>query len=409
MKKLLVIGFVWPEPKSSAAGKRMMQLLQFFQELEFEITFASTALNLEFSENLESLQIKTQQIVLNDNSFDTFCTELQPTIVLFDRFLTEEQFGWRVSQNSPNTIRILDTEDLHCLRHERQKAVKENRHFQLDSLLNSDLACREIASIFRCDLTLMVSKFEIELLQNHFSVPSALLFYIPILIDQIKTFNPYFNDRMDFAFIGNFLHEPNADAVEYLSRFVWPAINIKLPEAKMMVYGAYPTQKIMGLNNPKTNFFIKGRAENAKEIIKNARVVLAPIRFGAGIKGKLLEAMQMGTPSVTSTVGAEGIASDTNWNGFVTNNPETFANHAVALYTDSEIWAQSQQNGYKILEANFLKSPFETDFKNKIAQIQNDFIDKRNLNFIGKMLMHHSNQSTKYLSKWIEEKNRFKS
>ena len=133
MKKLLIIGFVWPEPKSSAAGNRMMQLINLFQNLNYEITFVSTALNIEFSEDLSVLNIKTQQIFLNDASFDLFCTNLSPDMVLFDRFLTEEQFGWRISENCPNAIKILDTTDLHSLRLTRHKAISNSDTNKLKS------------------------------------------------------------------------------------------------------------------------------------------------------------------------------------------------------------------------------------------------------------------------------------
>ena len=167
-KSLLIIGFVWPEPKSSAAGNRMMQLIALFQGNGYEITFASTAQNLEFSEDVSALGITTKTIELNSATFDDFIKELHPEIVLFDRFMVEEQFGWRVSESCPNVLKILNTEDLHCLRNARQLAVKENRDFHLDDLF-SDMAKREIASILRCDVSLMVSQFEIELLKNHFS------------------------------------------------------------------------------------------------------------------------------------------------------------------------------------------------------------------------------------------------
>jgi O-antigen biosynthesis protein len=161
-KRILIIGFVWPEPKSSAAGSRMMQLIAFFKENGGKITFASTALQSEFSEEL--LDVDRKQIALNCSSFDEFVLELQPDLVLFDRFMTEEQFGWRVAEHCPNALRMLDSEDLHCLREARRLTVLKNKPFNL----NNDLAKREIASIYRCDVTLMISEFEIELLQIAF-------------------------------------------------------------------------------------------------------------------------------------------------------------------------------------------------------------------------------------------------
>ena len=116
-QQLLIIGTVWPEPRSSAAGARMMQLIQFFKKEGAEITFACSASNLEYSENLDRLDIKTKQIKINDSGFDTFIKELKPSVVLFDRFMTEEQFGWRVAEHCPDALRILDTEDLHSLRY----------------------------------------------------------------------------------------------------------------------------------------------------------------------------------------------------------------------------------------------------------------------------------------------------
>jgi len=170
------------------------------------------------------------------------------------------------------------------------------------------------------------------LLQTHFKVPSFLLFYLPIWVENEKLSLPSFEERSDFMFIGNFLHAPNHDAVVYLKEVIWPLIFEKFPEAKMSIYGAYPTQKINSLHQPKMNFFVHGRAESSFEVILKARVLLAPIRFGAGIKGKLLEAMQFGTPSVTTEIGAEAMNGDFLWNGFVADSPEDFANKAIELY-----------------------------------------------------------------------------
>lgn len=403
-KSLLILGFVWPEPKSSAAGSRMMQLIDLFAAANYKITFASTAQNLEFSEDLTHLGISVKSIELNSSSFDEFIIELNPEIVLFDRFMVEEQFGWRVSECCPDAFKILDTEDLHCLRQARQLAVKQNREFTFDDLF-SDVAKREIASILRCDLTLMVSEFEMDLLQTHFKIDKKLLFYLPLFSEQLDD-NPSFENRADFVFIGNFLHDPNFDCVRYLANTIWPLIHLKIPEAKLLVYGAYPNDKVMQLNNPKINFQVLGRADAAAEVIKNARVMLAPLRFGAGIKGKLLEAMQCGTPSVTSSIGAEAMAGDLEWNGLVEDDPKEFVASAIALYLDVVLWEKSQKNGYLIIGKRYQKSSFENDFINRVYSIKENLKQHRNSNFMGSILQFHLNSSTKYMSKWIEEKNK---
>lgn len=404
-KSLLIIGFVWPEPKSSAAGRRMMQLIALFLENGYEITFATTAQNLEFSEDLTSLGITSKTIELNSSTFDDFIKELHPEIVLFDRFMVEEQFGWRVTESCPDALKILNTEDLHCLRNARQLAVKEKREFHLEDLFSLDITKREIASILRCDSTLLISEFEVELLQTHFKIDKELLYHLPIFAEKLNHL-PTYEERNDFVFIGNFLHEPNWDCVKYLSEFIWPLLHSKLPAAKMLVYGAYPSQKVLELHHPKSNFYIMGRAENALEVVKKAKVVLAPIRFGAGIKGKLLEAMQCGTPSVTSTIGAEAMTGTLDWNGFVKDNPNDFVEAAVTLYQDINLWQKYQENGFEILVQRYKKSLFEKDFVTQINSLLSNLSQHRKANFIGSMLQYHLVSSTKYMSKWIEEKNR---
>jgi hypothetical protein len=208
MNKLLIISSVWVEPTSSAAGSRMLQLIRFFLSQNYNIEYASTATDSEFSFDLADLGITTQFIQLNDSSFDDYLQKMNPNLVLFDRFMVEEQFGWRVSNVLPNAIKILDTEDLHCLRKVRQEAIKTNTSFEtLD--FNSDIAKREIAAIFRCDLSLMVSDYEMDLLQNVFQVPKAILFYLPIWIEKFAPEKPDFQTKKYFVFIGNFYHEPN--------------------------------------------------------------------------------------------------------------------------------------------------------------------------------------------------------
>ncbi|MEN9909239.1 MAG: hypothetical protein RLZZ540_2388 [Bacteroidota bacterium] len=410
MQSLLIIGFVWPEPNSSAAGGRMMQLISLFQKQGFKITFASPAQDSDFMIDLKSYNVEKKSIVLNSSSFDDFIKELNPSVVLFDRFMMEEQFGWRVAENCPDALRILDTEDLHCLRLARQKAFKEKREFKISDLLVEEVAKREIASILRCDLSLMISEYEIELLKTVFKIDESLLCYLPLLLESNAIPDlmqlPFFEERKDFVFIGNFYHVPNWNAVQYLKETIWPLIKKQLPETVLNIYGAYPSQKVLQLNNVKEGFLIRGRAENAQEVVQKARLVLAPLRFGAGIKGKLLEAMQCGTPSVTTSIGAESMRGNLPWNGFVEDNPEHFADKAMQLYQDATTWIQAQKNGVEIMNQRYLRKSFEDDFAIQIKFLVSNLKHHRLNNFMGELLQHHTLKSTKYMSKWIEEKNK---
>lgn len=409
-KKLLIIGFVWPEPNSSAAGGRMMQLISIFRENGFEITFTSAAQGSDFMVDLSEFGVERKSIELNNLSFDNFIIELDPDVVLFDRFMIEEQFGWRVAENCPKALRLLDTEDLHCLRTARQKVFKENRTFELTDLLSEEVAKREIASILRCDLSYIISQFEMKVLKDVFKIDSSLLQYLPFLVEEITEKDllklPSFEDRQHFVFIGNFLHEPNWNTVQYLKEAIWPLIKKDLPEAALEIYGAYPSQKVLQLHQPKNGFFIMGRAVDANEIIKKSRVVLAPIRFGAGLKGKLLEAMQCGTPSVTSTIGSEAMHENLPWNGFIEDTPDEFAKKAILLYQDENLWKQSQKKAIAIINECYSKDKYSEELINRVNSLLNDSETHRLHNFMGSLLQHHTLKSTKYMAKWIEAKNK---
>ena len=403
-KKLLIIGLVWPEPTSSAAGTRMIQLVDLFLRQDYEITFASAASKSDFSYDFSQTSVIEQQIKLNDESFNSFLKTLNPSIVMFDRFMVEEQYGWRVQQECPDAIRILDTEDLHCLRSARQQSDKK----QTEINFFSDTAKREIASILRCDLSLIISEVEMKILEETFKVDSSLLYYLPFLekeitAEMVQNWIP-FEERTDFVFIGNFLHEPNFNTVQNLKTKVWPLLRKKLPNASMNIYGAYTSPKVLQLENKNEKFFVKGRALNAKETIAKHKILFAPIQFGAGVKGKFIDAMQVGTPSITTSVGAEAMRGGLDWNGFIEDDVEISVKKAVELYENKTIWLLAQQNGVRIINERYSSLHFAEKFITVIEKL--DLEKHRQRNFIGQILNHHTTQSTKYMSLWIEEKNK---
>ena len=403
MKHLVIIGKTFPEPHSTAAGKRMLQLIDLFQAQDYQISFLSSAAFDENSFDLNQKNIAVQHILLNDTSFDEVIKKLNPEIVIFDRFTTEEQFGWRVSEQAPNSLKILDTEDLHFLRSARETAFKQNRIAENSDLVN-DVFKREIASILRCDLSLIISEFEMDLLSNHFKIDKKNLHYLPLFANN-KRSKTSFLDRKNFISIGNFLHEPNWQTVLQVKK-LWPSIKKQLPEAQIHIYGAYASEKVYQLHNEKEGFLIKGRAEKVETVFNDAKVLLAPIPFGAGIKGKLLESMELGLPNVTSSVGAEAMHGNLPWNGFISDNENEFIEKAILLYQEETTWKQAQENGYRIAKEKFKKELFETDFWETIHTISKNLDEHRNANFLGQILQHHTLQSTRYLSKWIEEKNK---
>lgn len=409
-RKVLFIGTVWPEPTSSAAGKRILQLVKFFQEKDFEVIFSTSAFKSDASFDFASTELSDRSIVkevpirLNNNSFNEFIKDFNPNFVVYDRFVSEEQFGWRVVQECPDCVQILDTEDLHFLRSAREKAFKKKEEINL----YNEITTREIASILRCDLSLIISEFEIKLLQNEFNISNELIHYLPFL-ETIETQESgfktkEFEQRKDFIFIGNFIHEPNWQTVLHLKKNIWPKIKSKLPQAKLNIYGAYPNPKVFNLHNEKEGFLIHGKAKNALEVVGNVRVLLAPIPFGAGQKGKFIDAVQAGTPIATNSIGAESMF-DELIPGILADDENEFISKTIELYNDENLWSNAQQNGFKILNEKFNKNDFEEEFHQRILDLELNLNEARKRNFMGQILKHNSANAVKYMSLWIEEKN----
>ncbi|MCV2224079.1 glycosyltransferase [Pseudomonas mercuritolerans] len=424
--RVLVIGYVWPEPRSSAASGHVMQILETFLEQGWDITFSSPAGPGEHKADLVSLGIREVPIELNNSSFDTFISELVPDIVLFDQFMMEEQFGWRVEKNCPDALRILETSDLQSLRHARHLRLKDRLksndeqtdfselfspalHEEFQLMAGTDLAKREIAALYRCDLNLMISEVEIDLLVQEFGVPRQILHWCPLMIDIPATAPRGFAERAHFLSIGNFRHAPNWDAVLWMKTTLWPLIRARLPRAQLHIYGAYTPPKATALHNPAQGFHIMNWAEDALEVMSAARVCLAPLRFGAGIKGKLVDAMLCGTPSVTTPTGAEGMHGDSPWPGAVVLDANTFAEQAVQLHEDPSRWQQAQVLAEALLQQRYQRNVHGPLLINRINDCRQHLAQLRNDNFTGAMLRHHTLKSTQYMAQWIEAKNQLHS
>ena len=406
--KVLIIGAVWPESKSSAAGQNMAALIKLFAARDYSIHFASAAAESLHMDNDLLDECTLHSINLNEASFDTFVAQLTPAIVIFDRFMTEEQFSARVKKQCPDALHILNTEDLHSLRHARHEAVKQGGSAR-DAELNNTFSQREIAAILRSDISLIISSAEYRLLYDYYQVPDKQLQLFP-LQQPLTTPSelPDYAARQHFVTVGNFRHAPNWDAVLQLKQ-LWPAIRARLPDAELHIYGAYPPKKATQLHNAKQGFIVKGWVDDIGQAMASARVCLAPLRFGAGIKGKLLTAMQYATPSVTTEVGAEGIASAEEWPGQVEGltDPAAFIDAACDLYSKESKWLPASQQAHTVTAAyQHGQHQAQAALFDKIIIACNDLPAFRQDLFLHSLMWHHSLRASQFMSQWIEAKNR---
>lgn len=403
-KILLVIGLVYPQPHTTAAGWRMQQILKLFKEEQWKIHYWHTNTMDTYNELPEIDSSKL--IEVNQSSVDIFLKELQPKIVLFDRFVAEEQFGWRVRENCPNAVTILDTEDLHFLREARAIAYQKKQ-----SLSNIDyhtpIMHREMASVHRCDITLLISSYEFNLLVEEFSIPETQLLLLPFLWEAKETIkSTEFSERKNLVTIGNLKHEPNRALVKWIYQY-WEWFRKAIPGVEMHVYGAYADAAMRQLHQPKKGFYLKGACGNVEETLSKYKIMLATVPFGAGLKGKMMDALQYQLPVITNSVGMEGIGTKEDWNSLIVENVEEAINLIKKLYYSEEEWKNSMRNYPKLL-SYFAKEQWVKTFWQKLEPIIHDVWLHRKKHYRIGMMNQQNMQASRYLSKWIVEKNKTK-
>jgi glycosyltransferase involved in cell wall biosynthesis len=275
---------------------------------------------------------------------------------------------------------------------------------------SGDMFERELASIFRCDTALLVSEVERDILQHWCQVPSHQLFVNQLcyqtLTDSVPNIQE-FSQRQNFYFIGNFKHTPNLDAVHWLKQILWPRIRQELLvlgiEADLHVYGASSeTQAHRVLHDPKGGFHLKGHGTDIR--FRSYRVNLAPLRFGAGIKGKIAEGWSYGIPAITTPVGAEGMHGNLPFGGQVVSTTAEFVAAAVKTYTERESWVQHSQAGLEVIQTRFSPKDHRLGFQNHIRECLDKKPTLRQNNFMGRILNHQSMRATEYFSRWIQLK-----
>jgi glycosyltransferase involved in cell wall biosynthesis len=199
------------------------------------------------------------------------------------------------------------------------------------------------------------------------------------------------------------MHPPNLDAARWCKQHIWPLIRADLPDAELHVYGSYGERYAAELDSPKDGFYFKGRAEDALATMQNYKVNLAPLRYGAGLKGKVFDGFLTGTPTVMTPIAAEGIFVDYRWG---LGDTQAFAREAVRLHTDIVAWDERQQKERSLCAERFDAATWRQRLPEVMGRAQKRCHAHREANFIGLMLRHHHHRSTEFMSRWIEAKNR---
>lgn len=265
----------------------------------------------------------------------------------------EERYGYLYDEYDPGIIRVFDTVDVHFIRELRSDSRDASRgaiqQLEFDRL--SETAYAEMACMLRSDVVLLVSDAEKQILTRDIQLPADKFHIVSTIHLTESTVKPY-AERDGFSFIGYGGHPPNVDSIEQIVTTIWPGIRQQLPTAKLFVYGFKLPQKVLAFDNPSAGIIVRGFAPDHREAISASRVMLAPLRFGAGVKGKIGEALAVGTPVVTTPVGAEGM--DGEGQALVVETvAQRLSDRAVELYRDEEKWNYASRKGLDLIQQRF--------------------------------------------------------
>ena len=347
-KNILVIDHHLPMPEKDAGSLRMFHILNILRRLGHRVTFIPDNLAdmPPYGDKLRKRGIKVvnhpyikkvrDYLISHGSEFDA--------VVLSRCDFARKHIG-DVRLHAPQSRVIFDTVDLHFLRTDRQAE------------LTSDPKIRERASekrqleydlIDQADETWVVSGVEQKLLRE--ARPGKSIEIVPTIVDVPGSKTP-FSLRRDFLFIGGFQHTPNIDAVIFFLEKIHPLVKEHLSDAKFYIIGDKTPPEVVALATD--NVIVAGLQPDVRPLFESVKLSVAPLRYGAGIKGKINLSMSFGVPVVATSLAVEGITLTDREDILIADEPENFARALIELYESEELWNRLSTNGIKITKAHY--------------------------------------------------------
>ena len=347
-KRILVIDAVVPRPDHDAGSLLKFYHLKLLQSLGYKVTFVPDNLlhDGEYTRDLQRLGIECvyEPHCLSMKHFVTSHAADYELAMLCRPYVAIRHLEL-LRRISPETRIIYDTVDLHYLRERRQAEVEKNP-------LMAERAERtrldELNLIRESDAVIVVSPVEKELLARE--VTEANVHVVQLVIPE-EPEGPGFDARRDILFIGGYQHTPNVEAVLFFLREVFPAIRHQLPDLKFLVLGSRPPAEIRELASEHVQ--VLGFQKDIAPYFNACRLMVAPLRFGAGIKGKLGTSFSYGLPVVSTSIGAEGMYLQHGREVLIADDPREFADAVVRLYSDRELWSRLSLAGRQLVRERY--------------------------------------------------------
>ncbi len=258
-------------------------------------------------------------------------------VALISLFEVAEQYLPLLRTHSPATRVIVDSVDVHWLREQRGAELSGDPG-QIAAAERTRV--RETAVYQAADALIAVSEPDLQALADMApEVPRTVVSNI----HTEEAEGPGFAERSGILFVGNFSHEPNVDAVVHFCATAWPEIRRRVPDARLTLVGPYAPPAVNALACEDVD--VRGWVPELVPLLESARVSVAPLRFGAGVKGKIGEALSHGLPVVSTTIGVEGMGLQDGEHVLVADEPSAFAEAVARLYADEALWNRLARGG----------------------------------------------------------------
>ena len=339
-KNILVIDHHLPMPDRDSGSLRMFQILKILHRLGHRVTFLPDNL-AEMPSYTCELQKRGIQVVHHPyvKRVRDYLISHGPLfdVVVLSRCDFARKHIEDVRLHAPQSRIIFDTVDLHYLREQREAQLTQDpdvrRKAQERQLLEDSL-------IKEADETWVVSPIEQQMLQENW--PNKSIQLVSNIVDVTGPVTP-FALRRDWLFIGGFQHRPNIDAVLFFVEEIYPLVRDRLPDTKFYIIGDKAPPEIVALASDR--IVVAGLQRNVRSFFDSVRLSVAPLRFGAGIKGKINQSMAFGVPVVATSIAVEGMNLADHEHVLVADEPQDFARALIELYESEELWKRLSQNG----------------------------------------------------------------
>ena len=341
-KNILVIDHHVPMPDRDSGSVRMFQLLKLLRQLGHRVTFIpdNLANTAPYAGELQKrgIEILYHPYVKNIRDF-LIAQGSRFDAVVLSRCDFARKHIENVRLYAPQSLIIFDTVDLHSLRTDREAQVTRDPHVRQKATEKQQV---EDELIEVADETWVVSPVEQQLLQKRWPHKSIQL--VSNIVDVPGSRTP-FALRRDWLFIGGFQHTPNKDAVLFFLQKIYPIVSSRLPEAKFYIIGDKPPPEIVALATERV--IIAGLQRDAGPFFDSVKLSVAPLRFGAGVKGKINQSMALGVPVVATSLAAEGMELNDHEDVLLADEPEEFAQALIEVYESEELWKRLSENGIR--------------------------------------------------------------